>query len=267
MNKTFIISALSIVIILLLSPWQVQAQNLDAVSFEITLNTKDDGNIEVKEIILLQSNTNESINNLNFWIQNGADNVVILVNDREFTYEADEERYSVNISKIILDKGDQVTIEITYILDKNTQNFEKKLFQDTTHSIMVTYDGKLIYSSINNKIGSQFTIPIYKTVETTEESPFLYYSIIIILLILIIIIFIYSFKIKKAPKSKEIISATEEVLTTKKSLLMSLLKDLEKQYRTKEISDDTYHKIKEQYKQEAVETMKKLDDITKSKVQ
>ena len=47
---------------------------------------------------------------------------------------------------------------------------------------------------------------------------------------------------------------------------MSLLKDLEKQYRAKEISDDTYHKIKEQYKQEAVETMKKLDDITKSKV-
>jgi ribosome recycling factor len=47
---------------------------------------------------------------------------------------------------------------------------------------------------------------------------------------------------------------------------MSLLKDLEKQYRAKEISDDTYHKLKEQYKQETVETMKKLDDMTKSKI-
>ena len=98
------------------------------------------------------------------------------------------------------------------------------------------------------------------------ESLYIYYILIAILLIVIIVIFIYNLRLRKKPKTKEIISTTEEVLTTKKSLLMSLLKDLEKQYRAKDISDDTYHKIKEQYKQEAVETMRKLDDISKSKV-
>ena len=42
---------------------------------------------------------------------------------------------------------------------------------------------------------------------------------------------------------------------------MSLLKDIEKQHRAKQISDDTYHKLKERYKQETVETMKQLEDI------
>jgi hypothetical protein len=161
--------------------------------------------------------------------------------------------------------GDQITAEITYNLDKNTQNFEKKLFQNT-NSIAVTYDGKLLYSGINNAKESHFTIPIYKTVEMKKESPYFFYIIIVLLIIIIIVIFIFSFTRRKMPKIKKTISTTEESLTTKKSLLMSLLKDLEKQYRAKEISDDTYHKLKEQYKQEAVETMKKLDDMKKSKV-
>ena len=42
---------------------------------------------------------------------------------------------------------------------------------------------------------------------------------------------------------------------------MNILKEIEKQHRSKHISDDTYHKLKEQYKNEAVEAMKKLDDM------
>jgi hypothetical protein len=56
---------------------------------------------------------------------------------------------------------------------------------------------------------------------------------------------------------------SEDTLTTKKTLLLSLLKDLEKQYRGKAISDETYNKIKDEYKQQAVDTMKKLDDLKK----
>ena len=72
-------------------------------------------------------------------------------------------------------------------------------------------------------------------------------------------------KKQKSPKIREAAVASEELLTTKKALLMSLLKDIEKQHRSKEISDDTYHKLKERYKQEAVEAMKQLEDM-KSKV-
>ena len=42
---------------------------------------------------------------------------------------------------------------------------------------------------------------------------------------------------------------------------MQLLKDIEKRHRAKKISDDTYHKLKDHYKNEAVETMKKMEDI------
>ena len=42
---------------------------------------------------------------------------------------------------------------------------------------------------------------------------------------------------------------------------MSLLKDIEKQHRAKKISDDTYNKIKEHYKNEAVDAMRRLEDF------
>ncbi|OGS41112.1 MAG: hypothetical protein A3K77_07260 [Euryarchaeota archaeon RBG_13_31_8] len=265
MNKTVIISALGIFTLLLILPISASAQNLGAINHEITLNTQSNENIEIRESILFQSNTNLSISTLDFWIQNTANNVIIKVNGNVFSYINDETRYSINVSSLGINIGDQITTEITYTIDKNTQNFEKKLFQNTS-SISITYDNKMLFSGTNYAIGSQLTIPIYKTAETPKESPYIYYMIILILVIIIIIIFLYGFRRRKPTKIKEITSATEEVLATRKSLLMSLLKDLEKQYRAKDISDDTYHKLKEQYKQETVETMKMLDDMTKSKV-
>lgn len=266
MNKTLIISALVLTIILLTIPSVITAQTLDSINYEITLTTQEDKNAEVKEKIILQSNIDEPIYNLDFWIQNGAKNVIILVNGTEYQYTTDQTRYSINISILKIKIGDQITAEISYILDNNIQNFEKKLFQKT-YSITVTYDEKILYSGLNFEKGSQLTIPIYKTEEPQKESLLIYYIIIVILIMITLITFFYSLRIKKTPRIKESISTTEEVLKTKKTLLMSLLKDLEKQYRAKEISDDTYNKLKEQYKQETVETMKKLDDITKSKIQ
>ena len=42
-----------------------------------------------------------------------------------------------------------------------------------------------------------------------------------------------------------------------------MLKDIEKQHRGKQISDETYTKLKSEYKQHAVTVMQKLEDITK----
>jgi len=265
MNKTLIISLLCLFTILVVSPFAVYAQILDSINYEIILTTQEDGNIKVKETILLQSNIDEPIFNLYFWIQNEAKNVNILVNGTEYSYTKDETRYSINVTILKIKIGEQVTAEITYLLDKDIQNFEKILFQKT-HSMIVTYDEKILYSGLNFQPGTHLITPIYKTVESQKESPLLYYIIIIVLILIILIFFFYSLKLKKTPETKEIFSETKELLTTKKTLLMSLLKDLEKQYRAKEISDDTYHKLKEQYKQETVKTMKKLDDMMKSKV-
>ena len=66
---------------------------------------------------------------------------------------------------------------------------------------------------------------------------------------------------KQRSKAKRSIVESEETLTTKKTLLLSLLKDLEKQHRSKTVSDDTYNKLKEEYKQQAVDAMKKLENL------
>ena len=83
------------------------------------------------------------------------------------------------------------------------------------------------------------------------------------MIILIIVSFIRPSKKTKTTKKKEATAESEELLTTKKALLMEVLKDIEKQHRAEKISDDTYHKLRDQYKQEAVETMRTLE---KSKV-
>jgi hypothetical protein len=54
---------------------------------------------------------------------------------------------------------------------------------------------------------------------------------------------------------------SKEVLSTEKTLLMDILKQIEKLHRTKKMSDDTYHKLKEYYKQETIEIMRQLENL------
>jgi hypothetical protein len=62
-------------------------------------------------------------------------------------------------------------------------------------------------------------------------------------------------------KKKQTVGDSEELLSIKKTLLMEILKEIEKQHRSNKISDDTYNKLKDEYKQDAVQTMKKLEDL------
>jgi hypothetical protein len=96
------------------------------------------------------------------------------------------------------------------------------------------------------------------------EAPLNITMIVLVFAIVLIVLALLLFLLKKQrSKSKKAIAESEETLTTKKTLLLSLLKDLEKQYRAKSISDETYTKIKDEYKQHAVDVMKKLDDLQK----
>jgi predicted membrane protein len=85
----------------------------------------------------------------------------------------------------------------------------------------------------------------------------------IFVIVIIVLALLLMLLKKKRSKTKKAVVESEETLTIKKTLLLSLLKDLEKQYRGKAISDDTYNKIKDEYKQQTVDTMKKLDDLKK----
>jgi len=265
MKKTLIITTLGMVSILLLSTSITCAGELDAVDHKVVICAECDENLKVEETITLQGNTDEYIDTIEFWVQSGATNVNIFVNNTEVTSTQDGNKYTINISSMEIKMNTELTVKISYILDKNTQNFQKELLQNTD-SIEVAFGGKIIYSSTNLVIGESFTLPLYKSTETPTQTLTTYYVIIALLIVIIVILLIYNVRHRKPSEIREMASATEELLTTKKTLLMSLLKDIEKQHRAKEISDDTYHKLKEQYKRETVETMKQLEDITKSKV-
>jgi len=132
-----------------------------------------------------------------------------------------------------------------------------------SNSISVTFDQEEIFTGTNLALGATIDLQLYQPAEPTLD---LYITFLIILLvILIVVIAMYALRKQKSAKIRVIAGGSEELLTTKKALLMSLLKEVEKQHRANQISDDTYHKLKERYKQEAVEAMKQLEDM-KSKV-
>ena len=173
----------------------------------------------------------------------------------------------INISSLNIPVGSNPTLELTYNLDKTINTFQKTLQRDTD-SITVTYDTVEIYSSTDLKSGNSFSLSLTKQKETitqTAEVPIMYTLLIIVLLIIVIVLVIlYSTKKTKTTETKKAtIGGSEELLTTKKTLLMNLLKDIEKQHRAQQISDETYNKLKEQYKQEAIQAMRKLEDMKK----
>ncbi len=155
---------------------------------------------------------------------------------------------------------------VTYKLDKDSTEFEKIILYNLS-SLKITFDGKEIYSGTNLKSGSTINVALQKETEgqtiTVETIPSWVYIIIIVLIILLIALFIMLTKKQKSTTKKENIGGSEELLATKKALLMETLKEIEKRHRGKQISDDTYHKLKDEFKQDAVEAMKKLEDLKK----
>ena len=229
--------------------------------------TTESNSILVEEVLTIDDPSNE---NITFWIQSEATDINITFNGNTIEYEAiSDNTYSCNMSG--LDFTKYTPINVTYSLIKDVSKFRKTLMYNTT-SISIEFDGKEIYAGGNLPSGSFLIVALQgettetKTETTTiEKAPTWYYIILIILIILVILSFIFPSKKQKTTKKKETTTGSEELLNTKKTLLMELLKDIEKQHRAKQISDDTYHKLKEQYKQEAVDAMKKLEDM-KSKV-
>lgn len=246
-------------------------QDINTNTYNIEITTEDDF-FSVVESLKVDIGSSESIS---FWIQGYPTDLVILINGSNVDYlqtlPIEEHTYLCNISG--LDITTDTTIQLTYTLDGKTTEFEKTLQYNTT-SMNISFDGTDIYtgsslkskSSLNVALQKPATSVITKTNTKTEyKAPDWIYIIIIALIIIVLLSFVFPSKKQKTTKKKEATSGSEELLSTKKTLLMELLKEIEKQHRAKQISDDTYHKIKEQYKQEAVEAMKKLED-SKSKV-
>ena len=214
--------------------------------------------LSVKESINLELSEN-NLSELSFWIMDNSLDIKISINDINIDdIETNENVYTCNLSNVSIDNP--LGVAINYRLDKSIENtgFEKNIIRDT-NKISVTYEDTTIYSATNLKENSKFTVQLIKY----EEETFSILTIVaVFLLVILLIVFTaYFFKKQKITKKKHASAHSEEYLSTKKTLLMQLLKDIEKRHRAKKISDDTYHKLKDHYKNEAVETMKKMEDI------
>ncbi len=259
------LTIISIAILMIISGCTIIAhgQDINTETYNIELTTNDDS-ISVVEKITIDTDSGDIIL---IWIQSGHRDISFVINDSVITISPSTNTYSFNLTELGLTSANY--IEIRYTLDKDTDEFEK-IFQYNTTLISITFDGTEIYTGSNLIAGSSLNVALQQDqtiieTEKIETIPTWYYIIIAILIILLLMALLSSSKKQKTSKKKEITGGSEELLNTKKTLLMSLLKDIEKQHRSKQISDDTYHKLKEQYKQEAVEAMKQLEDM-KSKI-
>ena len=263
MRKTITLLITAIVVLTMFSATTAKQEEVESTKHSIEINTEN-GKITVKETIAIEGETNETFETVKFWIQNGATEINVKSEETELTKTGQTNNvHTYTISSPDVTKDSPITVTLSYKLPEQTESFQKKLLLNNTEEISVKLDGKEIYTATDLKNNSYFDLTLYDVAET----PLTWYiiSFIVLLIILLGVTAIYSFKKPKLAKKRDASIGSEEFLNTKKTLLMSLLKDIEKQHRSKKISDDTYHKLKEQYKQETVATMKKLED-TKSKV-
>jgi hypothetical protein len=227
--------------------------------------------LQVDETITVINNGGENATSLRFWIQQNAQDTTIIEKNsgKEFTPLITGNIRTCNLSaaNLTMENGKSLTIELTYFLPITEQYFVQTLLYDTTSLSVIYKDGNTALNLFQGKhllyksdMSNDLQIRLYKPTEAPLNITIIVMVFVIVIIILALLLMLLK---KKRSKTKKAVVESEETLTIKKTLLLSLLKDLEKQYRGKAISDETYNKIKDEYKQQTVDTMKKLDDLKK----
>lgn len=236
------------------------AEESESITHKIDITTQTESKLVKESMTLLGQRLGRYVN-ISFWIPEGAENINILFDNSQGPAPVINGRiYTYNISSLGKLVNKSLLVDLSYTISKDTLVFQKTLIRDT-NSIIVTFDAQQeIYSASNLKSDSSFTIRLYKP----SGLPMDWFTVIIILLLIVLLAVFTSYMFKKQKKAKTISAdgvESEELLITKKTLLMEILKDIEKKHRAEKISDDTYHKLKNRYKNEAVDAMKKLEDM------
>jgi hypothetical protein len=228
--------------------------------YEITISTSEQG-LLIEENIQIKNNGIDNVTSVRFWIQkNNQDIEVQTVESGKILIPIVTDRIrDVNLSKynLTLYPGDSLDILVSYVLPTDTITFEKTVLYDSS-LLSVFFNDEQLYQVQKAQSDSSFSLRLYKP---TEAPLSITYIMIIFILVVILIASTLFLLRKQRTRTKNLIVDSKEILTTKKALLLSLLKDLEKQHRSKTISDDTYSKLKDEYKQQAVIAMKKLEEL------
>jgi hypothetical protein len=271
MKRTGVILVISVLVLITFSSCVSAVDSGIVTNQEIVTISLATKGLQVEETIKVTNNGVENATSLRFWIQQNAQDtkIVELQSGNELTPLISGNIRTCNLSaaNLTIGLGKTLTIDLTYFLPTTEQYFIQTLLYDTTSLSVIYRDGNtelnlfqgehLLYGSdVNNAL----QIRLYKP----TEAPLNITTLVIVFLIVLIVLASLLLLLKKQRiKTKKAVVESEEMLTTKKSLLLTLLKDLEKQYRAKTITDETYTKLKDEYKAQAVDAMKKLDDLKK----
>lgn len=231
--------------------------NYQIINNEINIQSNNNElTIEEKYMISIQNNNSEYID---LWINENAYDINLLIENEigDINYIGDN-TYRLNTSSYDISKNETIELKLDYLLNIDIDTFEKTFLYDIDQ-IDVEFNGLKIFEGNNLINETSIELSLY----TPTEAPINSYIFIafFLIILLILIIFYYRYRSQKSSKNKNINVESKELLATKKTLIMSILKQLEKDHRSKKISDDTYNKLKEYYKQDAVESMKKLEDM------
>lgn len=231
---------------------------------EIEIAQSEEG-LLVVENIKVNNTGNEKTTSIKFWIQRDVSDIKILaVESGQYLTplpitSSNIREYNLSSYNLSIDPGASLDLRLTYILSTNTEKFVKRITYDTS-SLTIIFNEKELYHAEEAQSNLHISVALYRP---TEAPINITYLIIIFLLVVILIASTLLLLRKQQSKAKSKIIESEETLTIKKQLLLTSLKDIEKQHRSKNISDETYNKLKEEYKQQAVNVMKKLEDIKK----
>ncbi|MEM0467396.1 MAG: hypothetical protein QXX20_07385 [Candidatus Thermoplasmatota archaeon] len=227
----------------------------NAVSISLDLGVQED--ISVRNIGF------DNITSLRFWVQQplqGSIEVYALNTAMLIPTVVSGNIHTCNLSLVGLEIPAGGTLRLRLVYTLTSVNYFDKTILYPTSLFSIDFNNENLFEGKELTPGVSCSLSLY----VPSAGPLEFIWIFIIVVIVILFIFFSLILLRRQRfKAKTSIVETEEVLKTKKSLLLSLLKDLEKQHRAKEISDDTYHKLKEEYKQQAVLVMKKVDDLEK----
>lgn len=263
-SKIVVISLLLTIAILPVA--QASQNEIEKELHTVNLTLSNSG-VEVTENIQLSAVTSE-VSTFQFWIQQDATNVELFSVDPAIPLtfiNKDSSTRECNLSQfnLTLNPGQTLNIRLTYTLPTQTREFLKKIFYPT-NLLTITYQTNELfrgeYKGQTIDHPSSLRILLH---QPTEAPVNIMYIILIFILVVILIASTLLLMRKQRRTVKRSVTESEEVLQSKKSLLLSILKDVEKKHRAKEISDSTYTKLKEEYKQQAVDVMKKLENTKK----
>lgn len=225
------------------------------ISHDITITSIDDTYVIDEKIIVQQDN-----DTISFKVQSSATDVSVIINNSDITLtRIDDNEYRFNYSEGL--NNDETFMTLSYSSPKKDlmMTFEKEFTYDT-NAFTITYDGQLISSGEDMGAESRISIQLPED-QDARTSLNLYTTILIVLLIVLVIVStVYGFKKRKNGVNRNRNVESTELLSTEKSLLMNLLKEIERKHRDQKISDETYQKLKSHYKQQTVEIMSNLED-------